>query len=65
MTIKASLDGGYTWLSENQLLIDSGWSWGYSCLTMIDEETVGILYEGSVAHMTFQAISLKDIIREP
>ena len=65
MTIKASLDGGYTWLPENQLLIDSGWSWGYSCLTMIDEETVGILYEGSVAHMTFQAISLKDIIREP
>lgn len=64
MTIKASLDGGYTWLPENQLLIDSGYSWGYSCLTMIDEETVGILYEGSVAHMTFQAISLRDIIRE-
>ena len=63
MTIKASLDGGYTWLSDNQLLIDSGYSWGYSCLTMIDKETVGILYEGSVAHMTFQAIALKDIVR--
>ena len=64
MTIKASLDGGYTWLPENQLLIDSGASWGYSCLSMIDKETVGILYEGSVAHMTFQAISLKDIIKK-
>ena len=64
MTIKASLDGGYTWLTENQLLIDSGASWGYSCLSMIDKETVGILYEGSVAHMTFQAISLKDIIKK-
>jgi len=63
MTIKASLDGGYTWLSDNQLLVDSGYSWGYSCLTMIDKETVGILYEGSVAHMTFQAIALKDIVR--
>ena len=63
MTIKASLDGGYTWLSENQLLVDSGSSWGYSCLSMIDQETVGILYEGSVAHMTFQAINLKDIIK--
>ncbi len=63
MTIKASLDGGLTWSEENQLLIDSGWSWGYSCLSMIDKETVGILYEGSVAHMTFQAISLKDIVK--
>lgn len=64
MTIKASLDGGYTWLPENQLLVDSGSSWGYSCLSMIDHETVGILYEGSVAHMTFQAINLKDIIKK-
>jgi sialidase-1 len=30
---------------------------------MIDKETVGILYESSVAHMTFQAIRLRDIIQ--
>lgn len=63
ITIKASLDGGVTWLPENQLLLDAGWGWGYSCLTMIDKETVGILYESSVAHMTFQSIKLKDIIK--
>ncbi len=63
VSIKASLDGGVTWLPENQLLLDAGWGWGYSCLTMIDKETVGILYESSVAHMTFQAIKLKDIIK--
>ena len=63
ITIKASLDGGVTWLPENQLLLDAGWGWGYSCLTMIDKETVGILYESSVAHMTFQAIKLKNIIK--
>ena len=63
ITIKASLDGGVTWLPENQLLLDAGWGWGYSCLTMIDKETVGILYESRVAHMTFQAIKLKDIIK--
>ena len=63
ITINASLDGGVTWLPENQLLLDAGWGWGYSCLTMIDKETVGILYESSVAHMTFQAIKLKDIIK--
>ena len=63
ITIKASLDGGVTWLPENQILLDLGRGWGYSCLTMIDKETVGILYEGSVAHMTFQAVKLKDFVR--
>ena len=43
-------------------MLDEGEGWGYTCLTMIDEHTVGILYESSVAHMTFQAIPLRDII---
>lgn len=63
ITIKASLDKGLTWLPENQVLLDAGSGWGYSCLTMIDKETVGILYESSVAHMTFQAVKLKDLIK--
>lgn len=57
-TIKISLDGGVTWPDEYQLLLDEGENWGYSCLTMIDKETIGILYESSVAHMAFQAIKL-------
>lgn len=63
ITIKASLDGGLTWLPEHQLMLDKADGWGYSCLTMIDQETIGILYESSVAHMTFQAVKLKDLIR--
>lgn len=63
ITIKASLDNGLSWLPENQVLLDAGSGWGYSCLTMIDKETVGILYESSVAHMTFQAVKLKDLIK--
>lgn len=63
ITIKLSLDGGLTWLPENQVLLDEGTGWGYSCLSMIDQETIGILYESSVAHMTFQAIKLKDLIQ--
>lgn len=63
ITIKASLDGGITWLPEHQVMLDEAEGWGYSCLTMIDKETVGILYESSVAHMTFQSIKLKDIIK--
>ncbi|WP_287827656.1 sialidase family protein [Bacteroides sp.] len=62
ITIKMSLDGGYTWKESNQILVDEGHSWGYSCLTMIDKETVGIFYESSVAHMTFQAIKLSDFL---
>ena len=64
ITIKASLDKGLTWLPEHQLLLDEDSGWGYSCLTMIDKETIGILYESSVAHMTFQAVKLTDIIKE-
>ena len=64
ITIKASLDGGLTWPGEYQLLLDEGAGWGYSCLSMIDKETVGIFYESSVAHMTFQAIKLTDLIKQ-
>lgn len=63
ITIKASLDGGVTWLPEHQLLIDEAEGWGYTCLTLVDKETIGILYESSVAHMTYQRIRLTDIIK--
>lgn len=62
ITIKASLDGGVTWLKEHQVLLDEAQGWGYSCLTMVDERTIGILYESSAAHMTFQTISLDEIL---
>lgn len=62
MTVKISFDGGLTWPEENKVLLDAGDGWGYSCLTMIDRETVGILYESSQAHMTFQAIPLADLL---
>ena len=63
ITIKASLDGGLSFPVEYDVLLDEGYGWGYSCLTLIDAETVGILYESSVAHMTFQAVPLKDILK--
>jgi sialidase-1 len=62
MTIKASLDRGLTWPEDRRVLLDELPSAGYSCLTMIDAETVGILYEGSQAHMTFQRIPLSDLL---
>lgn len=63
MTIKVSTDNGITWHTENQIMIDEGEGWGYSCLSMIDSERVGVLYESSVAQMTFQTLSLKDLVK--
>ena len=59
ITVRVSEDGGVTWPRE--ILLDEGTGWGYSCLSMIDSDTVGILYESSQAHMTFQAVKLRDI----
>lgn len=47
MSIKASLDLGETWLPANQLLVDERLCYGYSSLTKVDDNTIGILYEGS------------------
>lgn len=62
ITIKASPDAGITWPSEYQINLDEEQGWGYSCLTQIDKETIGILYEGSTAQMVFQQIQLKNLL---
>ncbi|MFG0263353.1 MAG: exo-alpha-sialidase [Novipirellula sp. JB048] len=62
MTIKASRDGGVTWPARYELLLDEQPSAGYSCLSMIDDETVGILYEGSQSQLTFQRVKLTEIL---
>ena len=64
-TIKMSLDGGLSWEKENQVMLDELSGAGYSCLTMIDENTVGILYEGSAAQMCFQTVRLEDFVENP
>lgn len=64
ITIKASADKGKTWPKSHRLLLDEERGAGYSCMSMIDAKTVGILYEGSQAHMTFQRIPLADLIRD-
>lgn len=63
MTIKVSFDNGETWPEENWLLLDEARGrGGYSCITTVDEETIGILYESSQADMTFQKIKLSELI---
>ena len=40
---------------------DEGKGRGYSSLVMVDDETVGILYESSRANLVFQKIHLKEL----
>ncbi|HMI04576.1 MAG TPA: sialidase family protein [Pedobacter sp.] len=62
MTIKYSLDDGMTWSGSSSLKLDEFSSRGYSCMTSIDSETIGIFYESSQADIAFQAIKLKDLL---
>jgi len=61
MTIKVSFDNGETWPEKYWMLLDQKSGRGYSCLTSIDEQTIGILYEGSQADMVFQKIALSEL----
>lgn len=61
MTIQLSTDDGNTW--PHKLLLDQGKGRGYSCITSIDEKTIGVLYEGSQADMIFQKILISDILK--
>lgn len=60
MRLRASTDDGKTWNSG--VLINAGNSAGYSCITSIDPETIGILYEGTAAQMEFKAVSVDEIL---
>lgn len=61
ITIKTSFDLGMTWPRENQLELYEEGTYGYSCLTVIDDQHLGILYEGN-GDLYFQKIPLKDLI---
>jgi sialidase-1 len=63
ITLKVSFDEGKTWPENHWILLDEGRSRGYSCLTSIDEQHIGILYESSQADLVFQKIPLKDILK--
>jgi sialidase-1 len=63
MTIKLSLDGGMTWGKEEQLLYDERSCFGYSSLTRIDDDYLGVLYEGN-GELNFIKIKLGRILHE-
>ena len=61
LTLKFSFDDGKTWPEKYWVMVDEWGGAGYSCITSIDENTLGIIYEGSGAHLVFQQIKLKEL----
>ncbi|MHC1731893.1 MAG: hypothetical protein AB9888_07705 [Bacteroidales bacterium] len=61
MTVKASTDQGITWPVENQVELFRPSGYGYSCMTVVDENHIGIIYEG-VKELYFQKIALADLL---
>lgn len=60
--VKASIDDGNSW--NDGVLLDEGQSFGYSCITSIDKNTIGVIWEGSRSQMAFKRIKLKEIIKK-
>lgn len=60
LTLKLSLDEGQTWPEQYQMLVYQPGSYGYSCLTQLDPETLGVLYEGA-GDLYFQQLDLKEL----
>lgn len=58
MTVKMSADDGMTWPESEWMLLDALQSRGYSCLTSVNRNTLGILYESSQADMVFQLLPI-------
>lgn len=61
MTIKASIDEGLTWPAAYQTELNSANGYGYSCMTMVDENTIGIVYEGE-KELYFQKLPVSDLL---
>jgi len=62
ITLKVSRDDAETW--GRKVLLDEGRGRGYSCMTSIDDDTIGVLYESSQADLVFQRVSLKELLGE-
>ncbi len=62
-TIQVSFDDGRTWPRSHHRLLDEGRGAGYPSLTRIDDQHVGIVYEGSQSHLVFEKFSLDELLR--
>ena len=65
MSLKVSFDNGMSWPQQYHMLLDAdNLMGGYPSMALIDRETLGVLYEGSRANMTFQRIKIRDLTKK-
>jgi len=57
-TIRISDDNGKTWAWSKQITLGS---YGYSCLTQISNENIGLFYEGGEGKLFFTRLSIENI----
>jgi sialidase-1 len=61
-SVKASLDLGETWPVKYHLLLDERNGYGYSAVIKIDNNTIGIIYEGE-RDLYFLRVPVADIVK--
>lgn len=61
-TLKVSFDDGNTWPSAFWKNLDEWIGNGYSCITTVDEKTIGIIFEGSQADLQYMQLSMDEIL---
>ena len=62
ITIKASDDDGNTWDKYKSIKLYADGNFGYSCMSLIDNKYIGILYEG-VGDLYFQKIPIAEVLQ--
>ena len=58
LTIRSSRDAGVSWDAATAVLLDEEPSRGYSCLAVLGDGFVGIVYESSQSDLVFQRVPL-------
>ncbi|WP_157557869.1 sialidase family protein [Niabella aurantiaca] len=61
ITLKVSYDDGNSWPPEKFIELDELSGSGYSCITSVDNDHIGIVYEGSQAQLVFEKINVQEI----
>lgn len=62
MTLKVSNDEGMTWPKNWHTLYDARRGAGYSCLTKVDDDHVGVLYEG-VRELYYMKFGIEELLQ--
>lgn len=63
LTLKVSTDNCKTWPEEKWILLDEYKSRGYSCITSVSEDYIGIVYESSQADLVYQRIAVDELLK--